>query len=266
MAIKKVKAFLYPRISTLEQQAGFGIERQISTVMEFLTEAQLPASLGYQLDPENYEWLESDLGKSAYKGHNFTSGQLGLFKNKVVNGEITEGVLLIKNVDRFSRLPDYEAIAHFNALISRGIDVIEVESGQVFSTKIDGTLSKLSIAIEHSHQESKRKARLSTKNWAKMKKVALEENKALKNNCPMWLSIVDEQYVINNNIVDTINYMFVKFVEGYGGATLVRHLNDTGRLLNGKRWSTVSMYHTLRNRRLIGFIKDTLYYPVVVPM
>lgn len=264
MTIKKVKAYLYTRISTLQQQSGFGIQRQINTVMEFLAEAQLPPSLGYQLDPDNYELLASDLGKSAYKGHNFTKGSLGKFKQQVVSGQITEGVLLIENVDRFSRLPDYEAIEHFNALINRGIDVVEVESGQVFSTKIDGTLSKLAVSIERSHQESKRKAKLSTKNWVKMRKEALEGSKALKNNCPVWLSIINDQYVINNDITDTINYLFEKFVEGYGGATLVRHLNDTGRLLNGKRWSTVSLYNTLRNRRLIGFIKETKYYPVVV--
>lgn len=266
MATKKVKSYLYTRISSLQQQSGFGIQRQINNVMDFLSEAQLPLALGYQLDPENYELLESDLGKSAYKGHNFTKGALGRFKELVTSGQITEGVLVIENVDRFSRLPDYEAIEHFNALIKRGIDVIEVEGGQVFSTKIDGTLSKLAVSIERSHQESKRKARLSTKNWEKMKKEALEGSKALKNNCPAWLSIVNEQYEINNDITETINYLFEKFVEGYGGATLVRHLNDTGRLFNGKRWSTVSLYNTLRNRRLIGFINDTKYYPVVVPI
>ncbi|MBB6113425.1 DNA invertase Pin-like site-specific DNA recombinase [Rahnella inusitata] len=147
----------------MQQQSGFGIQRQINNVMDFLSEAQLPLALGYQLDPENYELLESDLGKSAYKGHNFTKGALGRFKELVTPGQITEGVLVIENVDRFSRLPDYEAIEHFNALIKRGIDVIEVEGGQVFSTKIDGTLSKLAVSIERSHQESKRKARLSTR-------------------------------------------------------------------------------------------------------
>lgn len=53
MAIKKVKTYLYPRISSLQQQSGFDIQRQINNVMDFLSEAQLPLALGYQLDPES---------------------------------------------------------------------------------------------------------------------------------------------------------------------------------------------------------------------
>lgn len=82
MAIKKIKSYLYTRISSLQQQAGYGIERQINTVMDFLSEASLPAGLGYELDPNDYELLESDLGKSAYKGHNFTKGGTRTFQRK----------------------------------------------------------------------------------------------------------------------------------------------------------------------------------------
>lgn len=89
----------------MQQQAGYGIERQINTVMDFLSEASLPTGLGYELDPNNFELLESDLGKSAYKGHNFTKGELGRFKEKVVNGEITEGILLIETLIDFPDCP-----------------------------------------------------------------------------------------------------------------------------------------------------------------
>src|SRR5688572_13208866 len=266
MAIKKIKSYLYTRISSLQQQAGYGIERQINTVMDFLSEASLPAGLGYELDPNDYELLESDLGKSAYKGHNFTKGELGRFKEKVVKGEITEGILLIENVDRFSRLPDYEAIEHFNALIKRGIDVLEVESGQVFSTKLDGTLSKLAVSIERSHQESKRKARLTTRNWEKMKRNALETGKALKNNCPNWLSIRDEQYEIDEKMVAIMKVAFERFAEGYSAASVVRFMNDSKLLINGREWSTMNIYHMFRNRRLIGYIDKVKYYPAVIEL
>lgn len=48
--------------------------------MDFLSEASLPAGLGYELDPNDYELLDSNLGKSAYKGHKFTKGELERFK------------------------------------------------------------------------------------------------------------------------------------------------------------------------------------------
>ncbi|WP_037037286.1 hypothetical protein [Rahnella sp. WP5] len=90
MAIKKIKSYLYTRISSLQQQAGYGIERQINTVMDFLSEASLTAGLGYELDPNDYELLESDLGKSAYEGHNFTKGELGRFKEEEKKTELEE--------------------------------------------------------------------------------------------------------------------------------------------------------------------------------
>lgn len=68
--MKTVKAYIYSRVSSLQQVDLFGIDRQINTVMDFLESAKLPDELGYQLDPNNYEVLESDKGLSGYKGVN----------------------------------------------------------------------------------------------------------------------------------------------------------------------------------------------------
>ena len=89
-----MKAYLYSRISTLQQADGFGIERQIQSVTDFLQYAQIDPRLGYQLDPNNYEVLASDLGKSAFKGDNWKiTSNLGRFYDDVMNNRITSGVL-----------------------------------------------------------------------------------------------------------------------------------------------------------------------------
>lgn len=151
------KTYIYTRVSTLQQIDGFGIDRQINTLMDFLENAILPKELGYQLDPKNYEILDSDEGLSGYKGHNFTKGSLGKFKSRVANGEITSGCLLIESVDRFSRRQGYDAIDEFTFLLKRNIDIIEVETEQVFSYRLDHKLTQLSTSIERAYQESKRK-------------------------------------------------------------------------------------------------------------
>ena len=125
----------------MQQVDAFGLDRQISTVMDFLENAKLPTELGYQLDPNNHEVLESDKGLSGYKGYNFTKGSLGRFKERVRLGEITEGCLLIEAVDRFSRKQGYDAIDEFTFLIKRNIDIVEVETGQIYSYKLDHKLS-----------------------------------------------------------------------------------------------------------------------------
>lgn len=78
----------------MQQVDAFGLDRQISTVLDFLENAKLPAELGYRLDPSNYEVLESDKGLSGYKGHNFTKGSLGQFKRRVEAGRLRKGVCL----------------------------------------------------------------------------------------------------------------------------------------------------------------------------
>ncbi len=79
-----MKSYLYSRISTLQQVQGFGIERQIQTVTDFLENAVLDSRLGYQLDPNDYEILESDIGKSAFRGNNWKpNSNLGRFYDDV---------------------------------------------------------------------------------------------------------------------------------------------------------------------------------------
>lgn len=92
--------------------------------------------------------------------------------------------MLIESVDRFSRKQGYDAIDEFTFLIKRNIDIVEVETGQIYSYKLDHKLSSLSTSIERAYQESKRKARISKKSWQKRKKDSVDTGIALNNNTP----------------------------------------------------------------------------------
>ncbi|MEP9228420.1 recombinase family protein [Enterobacter hormaechei] len=254
--MRTVKAYIYSRVSSLQQVDAFGLDRQISTVLDFLENAKLPAELGYQLDPSNYEVLESDKGLSGYKGHNFTKGSLGQFKRRVEAGEITEGCLLIESVDRFSRKQGYDAIDEFTFLIKRNIDIVEVETGQIYSYKLDHKLSALSTSIERAHQESKRKARISKKSWNRRKEESLATGVALNNNTPDWLSLSQDKktYEIDAQKVQTITSIFEWYRDGYGVTEIVNRLNSEGIRYNGRGWNTVTVYNKLRDRRLNGYL------------
>lgn len=254
--MRTVKAYIYSRVSSLQQVDAFGLERQISTVLDFLENAKLPAELGYQLDPSNHEVLESDKGLSGYAGHNFTKGSLGRFKERVRSGEITEGCLLIESVDRFSRKQGYDAMDECTLLIKRNIDIVEVETGQIYSYKLDHKLSALSTSIERAHQESKRKARISMKSWKHRKEASLANGGALNNNTPDWLSLSTDKlsYEIDYHRVETIKRIFQMYRDGYGVTHIVKVLNDEGNRYNGIGWNTVTVYNKLRDRRLNGFL------------
>lgn len=254
--MRTVKAYIYSRVSSLQQVDAFGLDRQISTVLDFLENAKLPAELGYQLDPSNHEVLDSDKGLSGYAGHNFTKGSLGRFKERVRSGEITEGCLLIESVDRFSRKQGYDAIDEFTFLIKRNIDIVEVETGQIYSYKLDHKLSTLSTSIERAYQESKRKARISKKSWQKRKKDSVDTGIALNNNTPDWLSLSQDKksYELDVQKVQTITKIFELYRDGYGVTQIVNLLNKEGERYNGKGWNTVTVYNKLRDRRLNGYL------------
>lgn len=238
-----MKSYLYSRISTLQQIAGFGIERQVTTVRDFLSYAVLDERLGYQLDPDDYELLESDLGKSAFHGKNWLPGAaLGDFYVAVIDGRITSGVLVVENIDRLVRMPGYSALEKLIGLINRGIDLIEVETTAVFSTKIPESVAMLQMSVARAHQESKRKSNMATKSWANRIEGYASGTKLKSHNLPEWLSVVDNKYVVDEDLASKFREVFRLYSSGIGPAEIVR---KTG-------WPTVRVHLVLRDTRLIG--------------
>lgn len=255
--MRSVKAYIYSRISTMQQQHGFGIDRQISTVTEYLSYATLDQRLGYQLDPENYEILDSDIGKSAFKGANWgAKSSLGKFYKAVVERKITSGVLVCENIDRLVRLSNYEANNKLSTLIMNGIDILEVESGSCFSNRIPESSTVLNMSISRAYNESLRKSNFSKKSWKKRKSTAEEHGTALNNNTPDWLSLTEDKqaYIINTVNVEKITNIFKMYVNGMGVTEIVKTLNANGDRYNGRGWNLVTVYNKLRDRRLNGYL------------
>ncbi|WP_431712664.1 recombinase family protein [Serratia marcescens] len=262
-----MRAFLYCRVSSTHQtkkQGGTGITRQEATVIEYINDYQPDPKLGYQLSLDDHEMLDPDLGKSAYHGYNFTKGALGEFKRKVLSREIKEGALVIENVDRFSRLPEHEAIREFNDLILGGIDIHEVETGVVYSKKIPNTLSKLSHSIERAWGESERKSTIAKKVWKARRETVLATGKPLPARTPKWLKIVNSEYVIDKKYSDAVNTIFKLYTEGYGTAYIVKYLNNNDMKIDGLSWSTAALTKMYSDERLIGWKSGMKIYPAIV--
>ncbi|MBD1404687.1 recombinase family protein [Leclercia adecarboxylata] len=256
-SVKSVKSFIYSRVSTMQQQHGFGIDRQISTVTDYLSFATLDQRLGYQLDPENYEILDSDIGKSAFKGANWgAKSSLGKFYKAVVERKITSGVLVCENIDRLVRLSNYEANNKLSTLIMNGIDILEVESGSCFSNRIPESSTVLNMSISRAYNESLRKSNFSKKSWKKRKATAEEQGTALNNNTPDWLSLSEDKqaYIINTVNVEKITNIFKMYVNGMGVTEIVKTLNANGDRYNDRGWNLVTVYNKLRDRRLNGYL------------
>lgn len=248
-----MKSYLYSRISTLQQVQGFGIARQIQTVTDFLENAVIDARLGYQLDPNDYEILESDIGKSAFKGDNWgPNSNLGRFYEDVINRRITRGVLIVENIDRLTRLSNYDASHKLTTLITSGIDIIEVESVTCFSVRIPDSLSVLAMSISRAHNESKRKSTMGQKTWTNRINRLKNEGKASAKICPRWLSIKNDKYVLDEEQAQILLTIHQMYLDGHGNTAICRRLNDEGKLNNGVLWNTLTLQKVLKDERLTG--------------
>ncbi|MGE6193825.1 recombinase family protein [Aeromonas media] len=248
-----MKSYLYTRISSLQQVQGFGIDRQIQTVTDFLEDAVLDSRLGYQLDPNDYEILESDIGKSAFRGNNWKpDSNLGRFYDAVVSGRIRQGALIVENIDRLTRLSNYQAAHKLTTLITHGIDIIEVESGTCFSDRIPESNSILNMSISRAHNESKRKSNMGQKTWANRITKLRDEGKASVKICPRWLSVQDGKYILDTEQATILLSIHQQYLDGHGSSAIVRRLNDEGKLNNGKLWNTLTLHKVLKDERLTG--------------
>lgn len=138
-----MRSYLYTRVSTLQQSTyGQGIDRQIKTVTDYLKWSP------YDLDPNDYVLLESDLGKSAYHGKNWNPGtSLGNFYADVMAGKIGECYLIVENVDLLVRKTSYAALENLVHLINRGVSIIEVETNIIYRSTDPMSSTMLSVQI-----------------------------------------------------------------------------------------------------------------------
>lgn len=119
----KKSVYCYARVSSRGQaKDGYGMSRQQAVLYDYVTSYNdAEHGRGYELGDIN--WLFAE-GVSAYSGKNIANGSvLKNFIDDVVRGKIINAVLVIENMDRFSRAEPIEAANLFLSLIVSGCDV-----------------------------------------------------------------------------------------------------------------------------------------------
>lgn len=152
-------AYSYLRISSEKQTQGGGIERQMQASRAYAEQH------GYKL----VETLQ-DIGVSAYKGKNSTEGALGGFIDAINSGSVEAGsVLIVESLDRLSREDPMAAFTQFSQIISKGVTIVTLVDGQVYSPdSVKEDVSKLFISLGsmmRAHDESKVKSSRQIAAW-----------------------------------------------------------------------------------------------------
>lgn len=251
------KAYPYIRFSSDKQKDGLSIQRQTEAI-----EAYLVANSHLTVDTSlNLE----DLGKSGYVGrHIQKGGALYLFLEKIKNGEIEKGsVLIIEHFNRLSRLKLHKAMDLFNEILRHGIDIAVLDEKQVFTAESISSIDyiKAVLKFDLAHEESKDKSNKGKDNWH-FKKEALRKSQnpqaerlKFTKTLPLWLEKTDTEIIINERKAETIRLIFRLCIENNGYMRIAIHLNQKkiSRLDDSTGpWTLDIVKRLLLNRALVG--------------
>jgi DNA invertase Pin-like site-specific DNA recombinase len=271
-------AYSYVRFSSIEQQKGDSLRRQMTA------SAQYAAQHGLTLDETLHV---HDLGVSAFHGSNFEHGALGQFIAAIDNGTVSpDSFLLVESLDRLSRLPVTEALVIFQEIINRGITIVTLTDSAIYSKerlKNDWLpLLTALVSMSRAHEESAMKSKRVKAAWDAKKDRAKQHKEVLSKRCPWWLRVSADRshYEIIEEKAAIVRQMFQLSRDGMGGWSIVRQFNEQGipTIHRAKYWQSSSVNFTLKNIAAIGvlqldqdhngqtttntFIED--YYPPII--
>lgn len=278
-------AYSYKRFSSDQQSQGDSLRRQTELARRYIDENR---ELGLILDTA---LNLTDLGVSAFKGDNMTTGALGTFLDAVYQGHIPKGsYLLIEAFDRFSRQQANIAAGELLSLINRGIVVVTLNNKQVFRAEdfSDGTAGLVAfmgafIAMEGAHREQVNKGKRIGAAWAnkwvqlKADIAAGRKPKVLTKLRPFWL---DEDLMPIKDKVAVLRDIFDKRGnQGWGKVAIATYLNvnktptPKGKTLadgSPKSWNASTVDKLLASKAPAGVFVNAHgeeidgYYPAVV--
>ncbi len=213
------RVYSYIRFSTPEQAMGDSERRQLAEARAWAKK------MGYVFDESLV-----DYGLSGFHGTNRTKGALGRFLERVKNGDVPPGsILVVEAIDRLSRENVITAIETIVfGLINHGITIQTLgTSMNTYNRESIETHSifGLIVAIQQAHESSRLKservsgARQTAREKAKM-------GRTLTRQVPYWVKCIEDgRRLAIPEAAETIRHIFELKLEGVGTDTLAVKLN-----------------------------------------
>lgn len=226
------------------------MSRQEALLTTYVEEYEDKDGLGYSLSTDHMVFLKAE-GVSGFSGKNIEpKSVLHNFITDCISGKIKNAVLIVENIDRFSRTNPNVAAGLFLALINNKCNVHEIDTETVHHEYSD--LNQISAGLIRSHKESLRKQKLSIKNWDERFKQTVKKQVPLTGRCPGWLKVVDGIYHEIPERTAPIRLIFELYNNGFGQAYIRDKLNNEGYHYNDKTWSNWSVHRVLKDERVTG--------------
>lgn len=235
-------------MSTDIQLKGDSLRRQTERSKQYADEHGLELVEDFRLE---------DIGVSAFKGDNVSSGALGKFLDAVKAGRIPKGsYLLVESFDRLSRQKLNASVSLFFDITSNGINLVTLSDNQVYKAG-EAEFAQLIMSIvvmARANEESEMKSQRLSAAWD-AKRRAVNEKK-LTGLCPAWLELSKDRrnFRVIEDRAQVVSRIFEDSASGQGSFVITRRLNDLRVPAFGRSTGWVQSYVTkiLQTRAVIG--------------
>ena len=199
-----------------------------------------------------------DLGISAFKGANVSTGNLGKFLAAVKSGVIRQGsYLLIESLDRLSRAEIDDAYGVFRSILKEGVNIVTLQDEQVFTKESLNDFAKIIVSLvvmSRAHEESMTKSIRGKADWENKRK-KMRDGLVVKANNPVWLNRVGDKFEIKADMAAAIKKIFELYAQEQGVLRINRYMTAHEYPVVSKKlkeWRCDIVQRLLRNRTVIG--------------
>jgi len=219
-----VEAYSYIRFSSVKQEKGDSVRRQVDCISAFCER------MGWPL----VEQIE-DLGTSAWTGHHLSAGNLGQFAERVRRGEIKmPAVLVVEKLDRLSRQAPRKTLRWMEDLVELGLSIATVDGGRVYS---DASLQSNQIEVieiimraELANKESTQKSERVLDAIGKNMRRAAAGGAKISARGPGWLRLSEDRmkWIVIEERAEIVRDIYERAAEGQGARWIAKALNEAG--------------------------------------
>ena len=215
-------AYSYIRFSTVRQENGDSLRRQVDDVSGFC------ARQGWAIR----EQIE-DLGQSAWTGAHLSEGNLGRFAARVRAGEIKlPAVLVVEKLDRLSRQEPRKTLRLMEDLCADGLTIATVDGGRIYtdaSLRRDllGTFEIL-MRAELAHKESQQKSERVLEAIGEKMRQAKAAGVKITAKAPGWLTLNADRmgWTIDEGRAQVVRDVYEMAAAGQGARWIAKVLNE----------------------------------------
>lgn len=210
------KAFSYIRFSSAKQATGDSLRRQTALRDAYIKREGLILDTSLTLQ---------DLGVSAWKGDNASTGDLSAFLDMCRKGRIPSGsVFIVEHLDRLSGQQVRKALQLFLGILEAGVTIVTLEPEREYDPTDDNNIALIEVLLHFAaaNDKSEQLSKRLLHTWAEKRKA----RQPLTSWTPAWIKLKNGKFELIPEHARVIKKIFKWATEGYGDLRIVKRLND----------------------------------------